>query len=51
MSGSTDMNRNRAVDWALVLYIVLAYAYVFAPIAASFVISVNTARFPSRPQG
>ena len=40
MSGATDMNRNRAVDWALVVYIVLAYAFVFAPIAASFVFSL-----------
>ena len=51
MSGATDMNRNRAVDWALVVYIVLAYAFVFAPIAASFVFSFNSDRFPSIPLG
>jgi spermidine/putrescine transport system permease protein len=51
MSGSADLNRNRAVDWALVLYVVLAYAFVFAPIAASFVFSFNSDRFPSIPLG
>ena len=51
MSGSADLNRNRAVDWALIIYIVLAYAFVFAPIAASFVFSFNSDRFPSIPLG
>ena len=51
MSGSADMNRNRAVDWALVVYVILAYAFVFAPIAASFVFSFNSDRFPSIPLG
>lgn len=51
MSGSADLNRNRAVDWALMAYIVLAYAFVFAPIAASFVFSFNSDRFPSIPLG
>jgi spermidine/putrescine transport system permease protein len=51
MSGSADLNRNRAVDWALMLYVVLAYAFVFAPIAASFVFSFNSDRFPSIPLG
>lgn len=51
MSGSANMNRNRAVDWALVVYVVLAYAFVFAPIAASFVFSFNSDRFPSIPLG
>lgn len=51
MSGATDMNRNRAVDWALIVYVVLAYAFVFAPIAASFVFSFNSDRFPSIPLG
>jgi len=45
------MNRNRAVDWALTAYIVLAYAFVFAPIAASFIFSFNSDRFPSIPLG
>jgi spermidine/putrescine transport system permease protein len=51
MSRPTDLNRNRAVDWALMAYIVLAYAFVFAPIAASFVFSFNSDRFPSIPLG
>jgi spermidine/putrescine transport system permease protein len=45
------MNRNRAVDWALVVYVILAYVFVFAPIAASFVFSFNSDRFPSIPLG
>jgi spermidine/putrescine transport system permease protein len=51
MSGSADLNRNRAVDWALMAYILLAYGFVFAPIAASFVFSFNSDRFPSIPLG
>lgn len=51
MSGSEGLNRNRGVDWALKVYIVLAYAFVFAPIAASFVFSFNSDRFPSIPLG
>ncbi|MCX7890567.1 MAG: ABC transporter permease [Rhodobacteraceae bacterium] len=51
MNGAAAMNRNRAVDWALMAYIVLAYAFVFAPIAASFVFSFNSDRFPSIPLG
>lgn len=51
MNGSADLNRNRAVDLALKLYIGLAYAFVFAPIAASFVFSFNSDRFPSIPLG
>ena len=51
MNGSTDINRSRAVDWALMAYVVLAYAFVFAPIAASFVFSFNSDRFPSIPLG
>ena len=43
--------RNRAVDWGLRAYILLAYAFVFAPIAASFVFSFNSDRFPSIPLG
>ena len=51
MSGSEHINRNRAVDWGLKLYVLLAYAFVFAPIAASFVFSFNSDRFPSIPLG
>lgn len=53
MSGTSaeSINRSRAVDWALRAYIVLAYGFVFAPIAASFVFSFNSDRFPSIPLG
>ena len=33
----SDHNRNGLIDWALKLYIVLAFVFIFAPIAASFV--------------
>ena len=52
MSDTSDnINRNRFVDTALKFYIVLGYAFVFAPIAASFVFSFNSDRFPSIPLG
>lgn len=53
MSGNTsqDINRNAAVDWGLKVYVILGYAFVFAPIAASFVFSFNSDRFPSIPLG
>lgn len=44
-------NRNLAIDWALKAYILLALAFIFAPIAASFVFSFNVDRFPSLPLG
>jgi spermidine/putrescine transport system permease protein len=46
-----DINRNRAVDWGLKAYIIASFAFVFAPIAASFVFSFNADRFPSIPLG
>ena len=46
-----DFNRNSAVDWALKLYILLSFCFIFAPIAASFVFSFNVDRFPSLPLG
>jgi len=46
-----DFNRNRLIDWALKLYVLLAFAFIFAPIAASFVFSFNVDRFPSLPLG
>ena len=49
--GAHDLNRNRGVDAALWVYILLAYAFVFAPIAASFIFSFNSDRFPSIPLG
>ncbi len=51
MSGAAEPRRNRAVDWALAAYLVLAYGFVFAPIAASFVFSFNSDRFPTIPLG
>lgn len=45
------VNRSRAVETALKVYIVVAYTFVFAPIAASFVFSFNSDRFPSIPLG
>ncbi|MCS6922501.1 MAG: ABC transporter permease [Elioraea sp.] len=51
MNGAAEVNRNRAVDWALAAYLVLAYVFVFAPIAASFVFSFNSDRFPTIPLG
>ena len=47
----SDHNRNRLIDGVLKLYIVLAFAFIFAPIAASFVFSFNVDRFPSLPLG
>jgi spermidine/putrescine transport system permease protein len=44
-------NRNLAIDWALRAYILLVIAFIFAPIAASFVFSFNVDRFPSLPLG
>jgi spermidine/putrescine transport system permease protein len=45
------LNRSRLVDWALKLYIAFSFAFIFAPIAASFVFSLNVDRFPSLPLG
>src|SRR3546814_4180859 len=47
----SDFNRNPLIDWALRLYVLLAFAFIFAPIAASFVFSFNEDRFPSLPLG
>lgn len=44
-------NRNPWIDWLLKLYVLLAFAFIFAPIAASFVFSFNVDRFPSLPLG
>ena len=46
-----DFNRSRLIDWALKFYVLLAFAFIFAPIAASFVFSFNVDRFPSLPLG
>ena len=44
-------NRNPLIDWGLKLYVLLSLAFIFAPIAASFVFSLNVDRFPSLPLG
>lgn len=44
-------NRNPWIDWLLKLYVLLAFAFIFAPIAASFIFSFNVDRFPSLPLG
>lgn len=46
-----DPHRNRLIDWALRLYVLVIFAFIFAPIAASFVFSLNVDRFPSLPLG
>lgn len=43
--------RQGLIDWSLKGYILLTFAFVFAPIAASFVFSFNVDRFPSLPLG
>lgn len=47
----SDLNRNPWIDWALKAYVALCFAFIFAPIAASFVFSLNRDRFPSLPLG
>ena len=46
-----DFNRSRFIELGLRLYVVLSFAFVFAPIAASFIFSFNSDRFPSIPLG
>ncbi|MBV2143082.1 ABC transporter permease [Falsochrobactrum sp. TDYN1] len=46
-----SFNRNPWIDWILRFYVLLAFAFIFAPIAASFVFSFNVDRFPSLPLG
>lgn len=43
------MTMERLIAWMLRLYIVGALLFIFAPIAASFVFSFNSDRFPSLP--
>jgi spermidine/putrescine transport system permease protein len=43
------MMTNRIIAWTLRLYIVGVLLFIFAPIAASFVFSFNSDRFPSLP--
>lgn len=44
-------NRNRWIDRALRLYVLVSFGFIFAPIAASFIFSFNIDRFPSLPLG
>lgn len=50
-AGTPSINRNRGVDFALKAYVIIGFVFVFAPIAASFVFSFNSDRFPSIPLG
>ena len=45
------VNPDRAISIGLKIYVILVFAFVFAPIAASFVFSFNSDRFPSLPLG
>lgn len=47
----SELNRNLLIDWLLRLYVMASFAFIFAPIAASFVFSFNEDRFPSLPLG
>lgn len=44
-------NRSPLINGLLMLYVVLTYLFVFAPILASFVFSFNSDRFPTIPLG
>jgi spermidine/putrescine transport system permease protein len=43
------MTANRLITWSLRVYIAGSLLFIFAPIAASFVFSFNSDRFPSLP--
>jgi len=45
------MNNDKAVNWALYIYIAIAFAFIFTPIIWSFIFSFNSDRFPSLPLG
>jgi spermidine/putrescine transport system permease protein len=47
----TSADRNPWIDQALKLYVGLTFAFILAPILASFVFSFNVDRFPSLPLG
>lgn len=46
-----EINRSPLIDWLLQIYVLICFAFIFAPIAASFVFSFNEDRFPSLPLG
>jgi len=45
------MNESRLTLWLLRIYVTVVFAFIFAPIAASFVFSFNSDRFPTLPLG
>ena len=45
------MNNDKAVNWALYIYIAIAFAFIFTPIIWSLIFSFNSDRFPSFPLG
>ena len=45
------MSERRAIGWFLRAYVAVVFAFVFAPIVASFVFSFNSDRFPTIPLG
>ena len=47
----TDLTGDRAITLLLRLYVCVVFCFVFAPIAASFVFSFNSDRFPTIPLG
>ena len=45
------MRDDRILRWVLRFYVALVFVFIFAPIAASFVFSFNSDRFPTIPLG
>lgn len=45
------MNESRWINLTLYCYVAVVFAFIFTPIAASFVFSFNTDRFPTLPLG
>ncbi|MGH6927628.1 MAG: hypothetical protein ACREEV_04855, partial [Dongiaceae bacterium] len=45
------MNRRRLIGLLLWLYVGAVFAFIFAPIVTSFVVSLNVDRFPTLPLG
>ena len=45
------VSERRAIAWFLRAYVAVVFAFVFAPIVASFVFSFNSDRFPTIPLG
>jgi len=45
------MNSSRPLNYVLAAYVVLIFAFVFAPIIFSLIFSFNSQRFPTIPLG